>query len=205
MARFGLMRARIKLGKAAEAYRELGANSQAFKDLAHQCITLKDGAQLERLLAAHRQAFPAAKNLAAWGIETHWLKKDYAATVKAIESDRAGSLNNATYRWKCESYLVRSLVRLKKPAEAVREAEAINQRKGTSTTLLALALASTGDLPRVLAFLETKKDQRYFLDDCYHDEDLGPILRGAAFLAVRERFPPPPERLSSNMPFDDRD
>ena len=109
------------------------------------------------------------------------------------------------YRWKCESYLVRSLVRLKKPNEAVREAEAIDQRKGSSTTLLALALASAGDLPRVLALLETKKDQRYFFDDCYHDEDLGPILRGAAFRAVQERFPPPPERPFSNMPFDDWD
>ena len=31
--------------------------------------------------------------------------------------------------------------------------------------------------------------QQFFLEDCYRDEDLGPILRGEAFREVRQRFP----------------
>src|SRR5262249_19628636 len=104
--RFGLMRARIKQGKTVEIYRELGANPQAFQEIANQCYTLKDGAELERVLAAHRQAFPAAR-LTAWEVEAAWLKKDYAAAVKAIESDRAGTVKHSQHRWKCEGYYIR--------------------------------------------------------------------------------------------------
>ena len=88
-SRFGLIRVRIKLGKADDTYRELGPSTQTFHDIAHECTNQKNGPQLERLLAAHRKEFPAAKNLAAWDVEVHWLKKDYEATVKAIEADRA--------------------------------------------------------------------------------------------------------------------
>ena len=205
LARFGLIRARIKLGKAADTYRELGASTIAFQDIANQCFALKDAAQLERVLVAHRAAFPALKSLLAWDVEIHWLKKDYEATVKAIQAGRTGLLKDPIRRWKMESYLVRSLVRLKKPTEAVREAETITKRKQGQQVLLALALTSTGDVPRVLAFLESKKGQPHFIDDCYYDEDLGPILRGNAYKELHTHFPPPPERKPPDRPFDDWD
>ena len=137
-----------------------------------------------------------------WDVEL-WLKKDYAATAKMIQDDRAHLLKNVNHRWKCEGYLIRSLVRLKKTDEAIREAELISQRKDGRAALLALALASTGDVPRVLAYFDAKKGQRFFVDDCYFDEDLGPILRGAAFKAVQERYPPPPMRPPTEDRFDD--
>jgi tetratricopeptide (TPR) repeat protein len=201
-ARLGYIRARVKLGKAADTYRELGPSQHGFLDIANQCLTLKDGMELERLLVAHRQAFPAAKNLAAWDVEAHWQKKDYAAAVKAIQADRAHLLKNQTWRWKCESYLVRGLVRLKKTEEAVQEAEAIGPRIETPQVLLALAVASSGDVPRFLKFLDTKKAQRYLVDDCYRDEDLGPLLRSEAFRAVQDRYPPPPIVPLPNGPFE---
>jgi LSD1 subclass zinc finger protein len=202
-ARTGLIRACIKLGKAADTYRELGANARAFLDIANQCVTMKDGVQLAQTLAAHRQAHAAAKNLAVWDLEVHWQKKDYEAAVKALQADRGGLLKNSNWRWKCEGYLVRGLVRMKKAKEAVHEAETITQRKDGSQVLLALALASTGDVPRFLEFMETKKNQHFFVEDCYRDEDLGPLLRSDAFRAVQERYPPPPMVPLPNGGFDD--
>lgn len=204
-ARFGLMRARIKLGKTAEAYKDAGANQVAFYDVAQQCFTLKEGAQLESLLAAYRKDFPAARNLSVWSIEASYLQKDYDAVVKAIEAERATLLKTSSHRWKCEGYLVRSLVRLKKVDEAIREAESIAKRKDGTQLLLALALASKGDVKGVLAHLETKMAQRYLIEDCYYDEDLGPLLRSDAFRAVRDRYPPPPERKAGQFRFDDWD
>jgi hypothetical protein len=202
-ARFGLMRARIKQGKTVEVYRELGANPQAFQEVAGQCFTLKDGAELERVLAAHRQAFPAVKGLTSWDVEAAWLKKDYAAVVKMVESDRAGTIKHSLHNWKCEGYYIRSLVRLKRSADAVREAELLNKRKYGPHVLLALALASTGDVPRVLAYFDGK--QKYVVENCYYDEELGPLLRSAAFRAVQDRYPPPPERVLPGGRFDDWD
>ena len=205
VARSGLVRARIKLGKAVETYHELGANAMTFQDIANQCFAVKDGDQLQKLLAAHRKAFPAAKNLSVWEVEVLWLKKDYAAVVKGIEDERATLLKSPKYRWKCESYLVRSLIRLKKTDEALREAEAIAKEKNGSQVFLALAYASSGGAPRILEFFESKKDQVWLIEDCYFDEDLGPLLRSDAYRTVRDRFPPPPDRGAGGYRDDDWD
>ncbi|HZZ80913.1 MAG TPA: tetratricopeptide repeat protein, partial [Gemmataceae bacterium] len=200
-ARFGLIRTRIRLGKAADAYRELGASSQTFLDVANQCVFLKDGAQLERVVAAHRKAFPSIKNLTVWDIEVLYQKKDYAETVKALEANRA-LFKSPLHRWKCESYLVRSLVKLKKTDAAIAEAETIAKRRDSSQVLLALAVASKSDVPRLIELFEKKNVQRFFLEDCYRDEDLGALLRSDAFSKLRERFPPPPN-VTPIVPFDD--
>ena len=97
---------------------------------------------------------------------------------------------------------MRSLVRLKKPADAVREAEALAAQGWLAQFLLALALASTGDVKRMLDFLESRTGQRFFIEDCYYDEDLGPIFRSDAFREVQNRFPPPPERKGL-VPYND--
>jgi tetratricopeptide (TPR) repeat protein len=197
-SRFGLIRARIKQGKTADIYRELGGSTQTFNDIANQCVTLKDGVALEQLLAAHRKATPAAKNLVTWDIESMFLRKDYAGTVKTIQDDRK-LLKNAATRWKCEAILIRSLVRLKKSDEAVKEAQTLAQRPDTWHVLMPLALASTGDAARLLEYMETKKNNRYLVEDCYRDEDLGPLLRSDAFQLVRDRYPPPV--ALPNVPF----
>jgi SRSO17 transposase len=147
---------------------------------------------LAALLAAHREANPKAKNLAAWDVEVLWLRKDYAGTVDAIHAKRLAFLENGIHRWKCQGYLIRSLVRLQKTQEAVKEAERLTQKKHGPNLLMVLALASTKDVPATLAFLDKVNSQRYLIDDCYYDEDLGPILRGDGFSAFRERYAEPP-------------
>jgi len=201
-ARNGLVRARIKLGKAVETYHELKANTHAFFDIATQCMVVKDGVQLHQLLTAHRQAHPGDKNIGVWDVEVHWQKKDYEAAVKAIQANRS-LLKNPNWRWKCEGYLVRGLVRTKQSKEAIQEAEAIVHKSNGAPVLLALALASTGDVPRLLEFMESTKNQRFLVEDCYRDEDLGPLLRSDAFRAVQQRYPPPSPASFPSGGFDD--
>jgi len=191
--RYGLVRARIKLGKAVETYNELGKTGLVFQEVANECVRQKETEQLERLLKAHREAFPKATNLAIWNLDLHWTKKDYEKTLQTLRADNSALLKNIAFRWKAESYLIRSLVHLKKSDEAVREAEIINQRKFGPQILLALALSSTGDAKRTIAYLENASN-RFLIEDCYHDEDLGPILRGEAYRDLQKRFPPPPLR-----------
>jgi tetratricopeptide (TPR) repeat protein len=190
--RSGLIRARVRLGKIAQSYREFGPSNQTFLDLAGQCVFEKNPDQLQALLAAHRQSYPGFRNAAVWELEIGWLKKDYDGTVRRIQADRARLLTNPNVRWKTEGYLVRSLVRLQKPKEALQEAETFNRRKNGPNLLVALALAATGDVPRLIAFAEAQSGQPFFIDDAYRDEDTGRLLRSAAFQKFRDRFPEPP-------------
>ena len=198
--RVALMRCRVRMGKAVETYQEYGPGAMTFQDLAFQCAFEKNPQQLEALLAAHRQAFPKFKNTAVWEVEIGWLKKDYENTARVIQAQRAALLENQTHRWKCEGYLIRSLVRLKRNKEAVEEAEILGQKKTGSHLLQALAFAAAGDEPRTLAFLDKVKSPHYLIEDCYFDEDLGPILRSDAFRKFRERYPEPPPRPGSVLP-----
>ena len=190
LGRFGLIRARVKLGKAAETYHELGANALAFQDVVNQCAMLKDAGQLERVVAEHRKAFPLWKEQGVWEAEICFLKKDYEGVLTVIRANQASLLRNSTYRWKCEGYLVRSLVRLQKPKEAVQEAEAINKRKDGPRILLALALASTGDVARVQKFLETQMRWRDSIEASLP-------RRGPGANPARRRVPRPAPALST--------
>jgi hypothetical protein len=199
-ARFGLIRARIQLGKAIETYQELGANTLAFQDIANQCVHLKNADQLESLLAAHRKAFPKIAKEAMWEMDIHWLRKDYAKTVADIKANNGALLKSNTSKWKAESYLIRSLVRSNKSKEAVQEAELLNKQKFGPRTLLALALASTGDVKRTMEYLENESSDRFLIEDSYHDEDLGPILRSEAYRDLQQRFPSPPAQPKLKLP-----
>jgi tetratricopeptide (TPR) repeat protein len=193
-ARLGLVRTRIRMGRAVETYQELGPGTATFQEIANQCFFVKNADQLERLLASHRKAFPAAKNLAAWDVEVLWLKKDYQAVADAIQAQRAALLKTSPHRWKCERLLVHSLVQLKNYKEAIREAEELNRAKYGPRVLLAYALAASGDVPATIAYLEKNAVEREFLvEDCYFDEYLGPILRSESFADFRKQFPEPPK------------
>ncbi len=197
------LRARIAGGKVEQTYRELGASQRTFLELANEYSIAKNGEQLEVLLRIHREAFPNASKYDTWDIEVLWLKKDYIGTIREIRAKRA-TLLKGNQRWKLERWLVRSCVYTKKFADAVTEAEIITKESAGAKNLLVLALASTGDVQRTLAYVEKNASSRYFVEDLYRDEDLGPMLRSDAFRAFRERYPEPPANLN-DFGFDDDD
>lgn len=194
MFQSALNRARVKAGKAVAAYQELGLATRSFEDLAYLCIGDKNVAQLQALVDAHFKAHPDLPDAPAWELEIRWLKEDYEGALKLLTAHRQDLFAGVRHRWKCESYLVRCLVKLKRSEEAVREAETIVNKKHGNRVLLVLAHAATGDVKRTIAVLDKVRPQPYFLEDCYRDLDLGPILRSEPFATFRDRFPEPKER-----------
>lgn len=192
LTRAGLVRARVQMGKTVATYREWGATPVAFMALADQCVIEKQPAQLQLLLAAYREVNPNAEPLMAWDVTVLWMKNDYQATVEAVLTGRAALLApTSPHRSTSESYLVRSLVRLKKFDQAIEEAEKMNKQKDGPQILLVLAVASTGDVARTLVHVDKFRMPRYLIEDCYDDVDLGPILRSDAFTPFRKRYPVP--------------
>jgi predicted Zn-dependent protease len=191
MFRQGLLRARVHAGKVAETYREFGPGEDAFLELAGVCRREQSTKGLAALLAEHRKARPDDPNLPAWELEAKWFEKDYAGALKLIISHRTGVLARPRWRSLRDEYLVRGLVRLKKPAEAVREAEALAVGKRGDRLLLVLAHAANGDVNRAVAAVGKGRGVRFLRGRCYADDDLGPILRGEPFKAFRAKFPEP--------------
>jgi predicted Zn-dependent protease len=201
--RHGWLRARVKGGQAARTYQEGEPGTRPFEELAYLCLAAKDGQQLAALLAAHRRSQPDDPNLPAWELEVKWLNRDHEGALGLLNAHRAGVLAQARFRWKADSYLVRCLVRLKRPREAIEEAESLVKNRGDQL-LLILAHAASGEVKQTCAAVEKLHPPPHLLRRCYQDEDLGSLLRSEAFRPFRERFPQPPDEKEddSNDPDD---
>jgi predicted Zn finger-like uncharacterized protein len=187
----GLYRARVQAGKVVQTYEEFRKEPGIFGTLASVCSTEKKPRQLEALIAAHRKARPEDGELLFWELERRWLDGDHAGVVRLIEEDREGVLSRSSFRWRRADRLVRSLIKLKRPADARREARA-SREKGGSDLLVVLAHAAAGDVPATLkAAEEATRDSDWVVASFYHDTDLGPILRSEAFADFRKKYPPP--------------
>jgi tetratricopeptide (TPR) repeat protein len=189
--RDGLLRARIKAGKAAIAYQEAGLESAMFEDLASRCVQEKDAQQLQALIDAHRKALPEEAEAAPWQLELLWLKKDYEEILKLLADDREEAFAQPRWRWKADDYRIRSLVRLKRTEDALKQVRATRTKSTANQTPLILAYAAAGQVKDAIAVVEKHPDQLYLLRGYYDDPDLGPILTSEPFRAFREKFPEP--------------
>jgi predicted Zn-dependent protease len=188
--RNSLNRTKIKAGKAALAFEEAGKSQQAFQDLAFQCVNEKSGLQLEALVAAYRRERRNDVHLRAWDVDVLWLKQDYEGALKVLD-DNKELFAQPRHRWKIHNHHVRCLIQLKRHAEAIRIADGAFKKKQGNVMLVVLAHASTGNVQRLIAEMEQLTRDRFLIEDCYRDPDLGPLLRSPAFADFRARFPEP--------------
>jgi uncharacterized protein HemY len=188
--RHGLFRCRIDLGEAAAVYEQFHADAGIFETLANLCEQKKDARQLSALLDAHRKRQANDPASITWQMEVHWLKQEYEAVLRLLTEHHNDVFSLPRYHWKTTERRVRCLVKLKRNREAIQEAEAEKKAHGDRFSLL-LAYAAAGDAPRTVATMEKVRYRSYLIRRCYEDEDLGPILRGDAFRAFREKFPAP--------------
>jgi hypothetical protein len=188
--REGVFRARIKGGEVLRAYREAQLiPAETFAILAPLCARENAPDQLHALIDAHRQVDPEDAELPGWELEARWLDHDYEGALKLLAEHRDDVFTLPQWRWKANAYRIRCLVRLKRPAEAIRAAEAMKLKR-TDSLILLLAYAAAGDVRRSIAVVESTRDSA-LLDSCYSDADLGPILRSEAFRTFREKLPEP--------------
>src|SRR5207245_9508126 len=130
------LRARIRAGKAAQTYKECGPGGVILRELAHRCVDEKNAAQLETLIAAHRAADPDDAGLLEWNAELTYLQGDYEGTLKLLADGRDAFFARPGPRTVADSLRVRCLVKLKRLADAVREAEEIVNRRHGNRVLL---------------------------------------------------------------------
>jgi uncharacterized protein HemY len=190
MLRRALIQARVRAGKATTAYRELGQDQRAFEEVAHLCLAEKNADQLADLVALGRQALPDDPQMLPWEVELKRLRQDHAGVLRLLTDQRDLLCMNPRSGWQYSGWLVRALVKLNRPQDALKEAEALSPSH-VQRLLLILAQAATGDVMKTIAALEKSPGDTALLGGCYADEDLGPILRSDAFKAFRDRFPEP--------------
>jgi hypothetical protein len=198
--RGALFRARVKLGKAAATYRQFDPGTRTFGELAALCEQEKDADQLQALLDAHRKTDPDDPALTARAVDVRWLKQDYAGVLELLTEGRDDVFDLPQYRWKYDDRLVRCLVKLKRPADAVREAEARAKKRYGNRVLLVLAHAAAGDVKAAIAVLDKERRRSSLVVACYGDPDLGPLLRGEPFAAFREKYPKPKDEPGPDDP-----
>jgi hypothetical protein len=190
--RNGLNRARVKAGHVADAYRDGRSDKSTFVSLAYLCREEKDARQLQVLIDAHRAVLPEDANLIIWDVEVLWLKRDYEGAVMLLTEKRQDDLFARTeFRWRRDDYLVRSLVKLKRTADAIREAERVAKPRYGSVVLLTFAHAAAGDVKQAMEAVERRRAQPWLVRSCYQDTDLGPLLRSEPFKAFRAKYPEP--------------
>jgi hypothetical protein len=188
-----LTQARVRDGKATAAYRELGQDQRAFDEVARVCLTEKNADQLAALIALNRQDQPDDPQGPRWELELLRLRQDHAGVLRLLTEQRLLLCMNPRSSWQYSGWLVRTLVKLNRPQEALKEAEAPGRPSRDQPLLLILAQAALGDVTKTIAVLEKHRSDEDLLADCYADEDLGPILRSDSFKPFRDRFPDPDE------------
>lgn len=185
-----LFRLRVIGGKAVATLEEFGDRSDVFARLASLCVELKNPAQLQALLAAYRRVDEDEPSLADWDLELLFLKRDYDTLVGRLAKGAMEAAQPGLTYYKRDDLLVRALIKLKRHEEALKTAQrALANSRGTSV-LLVLAHAAQGDVPNTIKAM--KKPQPYFIELCYNDPDLGPLLRSKDFRAFRDKYPEPP-------------
>jgi predicted Zn-dependent protease len=187
--RTGVLRAQIKAGKVADAYRDLGTGPVAFTQLARLCLDAKNADALRALLDAQRETGLEDHQAVTWELELCWLKNDAAGALKLLDQYRHGVLALPEFRARADALRVRALVRLKRAPDAVAAAEALAARGAGDAVLLALAHAAAGDEAKLLAVAEQYGPA--LTDRLYADDEAGPLVGGEEFAAFRMRYPEP--------------
>ncbi len=177
-------------GRAAE---HLAAHPEMFWVLTSACESSGDAGQLRALAMVERRLRPGPMRALIWEAKARALAGDHAGAARLIGSNRA-VLGRPSSRREAAGLLVRALVKAGRGADAVREAEALDRRRILDGVALVLAHAAAGDADACLEVLGRPDHVGWLADACRRDPDLGPILGGERFAAVRAKYPPKPPR-----------
>lgn len=176
-------------GKWKQAYAELQPAVDTFDQLAMRLAQDRDEFALAELIELHAKAHPDDLEIIAWRGELSYLKKDHENTVRHFKEyrDKTGKENRQYHRM--TERMIRSLVRMKRPAEAREILDEATNTVPLSKLMQVLVAAAEGDVDQVLNLFDQVAG--FALTLWYVDPDLGPLLREPAFERVRQKYPPP--------------
>lgn len=180
----------FKAGKWKKAYEELPPAVDTFDHLMVLHALQRDEFAMAELIELHTKTYAGDLELIAWRGEVCFLKKDHENAVQFYKDyrDKSGKENRQYYRM--AERLIRSFVRLKRPDEAQEILNEATDAFPIPPLFHVLVAAAQGDADSVMALFDRHSGP---LNPAfwYTDPDLGPLLRGPAFEAVRQKYPPP--------------
>lgn len=174
-------------GRPLDGFRSLPEQDRerGFSWLADSLAEARDAESLEELLRDRRMQGGAGAEVDLWEAEALWIRKKYEDLARFLgqrgEAIR-GVPSEAT--WRVPDRWVRCLVRLGRAAEALERA-----RMEEDVFLELLAHAALGDAGAAEGSFEACLEAGLEAADVYADEDLGPLLQGPRFEALRRKHP----------------
>lgn len=188
-----LARARIRVGKVINAYRQMASSDAAVKRLVEICVEEKNAAQLQALIEFCRNEQSDDPRLVGWELKLCWLRNDFAGALKLL-TDRRAELGATGFDAELDELKVRSLLKLQRTTDALNEARTIAGRRHRDAFALIFLYAMSGDVQQTLAVADTHPMDNILLRRCYADPDLGPILRSDRFRPFGDKYPKPSDK-----------
>ena len=181
-------------GHVFDAYARVGPRRNSFAQLAGH---LYDDSQLPKLgllLWFHGWAEPQDPALLLWRGDYHFRGGRYEtalADLKAFRAAKTGE-DHLPYEWRVKDQVVRSLLRLKRLADARSELRPKDPKTYYNRVLDVAITAASGDVAKTEHELdELIKSEQATPASLHADPDLGPILKTAPFAKLLEKYPPP--------------
>jgi tetratricopeptide (TPR) repeat protein len=181
--------ASFEAGHGLKAYEAVTEKTAAFLQLAGHFASKPDSAGLAQLIEAHRKNQADDPYLPRYEAEVKWLDKDYAGVVDCLTGKRERILQEQNNRWMFADRLVRSLARLKRTDEALKEWRAL--QANSNPVLEAVIHALAGDVAQTETALARCVAKGSGTWAFHNDPDLGPILRSDPFQKLCQKYPDP--------------
>ncbi len=168
-------------------YAESTDPAYAFGYLVPILVERNQADDLAALVRAYRGVAPDELSLGLWEAESEWIGKRYDQVVDVLARDRAAILTYPEYASHFDDRMVRSLVRLKRFAEAAAAAKESTKRDGDPWFEAVVAVASC-DVDQSSKLLPQCVSRGYTLKEIESDQDMGPALKTAAFTELLQKL-----------------
>jgi tetratricopeptide (TPR) repeat protein len=177
-------------GRALEAYREFGPDSDTFEQLAEMLRWDEKGKVLAELVALHERSEGRSAQSVHWLAQSEFLKTNYQVAVNLLtdQHELVFQDEDPEQMARCEDILIRSLLRMDRTWEALRHAK-VSTARDDDPYFEVVVYAVQGDTGRCADAVEKCLDTGYYeFRDFLEDPDAGPALRGDLFAKLREEF-----------------
>jgi tetratricopeptide (TPR) repeat protein len=176
--------------RIVDAYTRVGPVRATFQQLANNLEFAKDSTVLARLVWIHGKAAPSDPQLRFWRGHLAFRGGRYEEAVAELQPYLTDE--KAADTWRARNELIRSLIRLKRYADARAALPPNDGLAYYSRTLAAAVTAASGDVTATEKALDALIADHIATPASFHaDEDLSAALRTEPFRRLLEKYPPP--------------
>jgi tetratricopeptide (TPR) repeat protein len=186
---------------------------KTFRQIAYYLQGRQQIDDLDRLASDYRLHWPDSPLSPMWKAEVLYQRHQYARAREVLTVDRGKILLDPDQDFTFSDRLIRCLVQQRElddamteaVASAARDAERASKEKPADNSIIPapadapvpdptyvlMISAARGDVAQATAAFEKCVSGDSDPEDLYADPEIGPLLRGPAFAALRLKYPPP--------------